>query len=130
MDNPIIVFLYCYKLKICITDSLSFDYADFPCRQITFSYQSHGHSADTFSNTLKSPQKFIPTSFLLKNQYFILNYAEWHLVCFFEKSFRVPKNRLRLIVEPIGRDKTIMPKVYLLTTIPNPLHCMSFHRGG
>ena len=59
MDNPIIVFLYCYKLKIRITDFISFDYAGLPYHQITFSPQSYGLSADTFSNTLKSPQKSI-----------------------------------------------------------------------
>ena len=34
-------------------------------------------SADTFLALLKSPQKFILTSFLSKNQYSILNYAVW-----------------------------------------------------
>ena len=77
MDNPIIVFLYCYKLKNRITDSLSFDYAGLPYHQITFSPQSHGLSADTFSNTHKSPQKSIPKAFLPENQYSILNYAAW-----------------------------------------------------
>ena len=42
MDNPIIVFLYCYKLKIRITDFISFDYAGLPYHQITFSPQSYG----------------------------------------------------------------------------------------
>lgn len=32
-------------------------------------------------------------------------------VCFFEKSFRVPKNRLRLIIRAHWRDKTIGSKV-------------------
>ena len=66
MDNPIIIFLYCYKLKIRITDSLSFDYANFPYLQITFSYQSHGLSADIFPDTLKSPQKSLIKTFFLK----------------------------------------------------------------
>ena len=33
--------------------------------------------ADTFSDPLKSPQKFIPTSFLPENQLPILKYAAW-----------------------------------------------------
>ena len=39
---------------------------------------SYGLFANTFSDTLKSPQKLIPRSFLPENQCSCLNYAEWH----------------------------------------------------
>mgnify|MGYP003423258589 CR=1 FL=1 len=80
MDNPIIVCSCCYKLKIRITDSFSFDYADSPYHLITSSPLFHGLLADTFSSPSKSPQKLITYSsygltFLPEHQCFILNYA-------------------------------------------------------
>ena len=38
---------------------------------------SYGLSTDAFSALLKSPQKFISSSFLPENQYSILNYSAW-----------------------------------------------------
>ena len=111
MDNPIRVFLYCYKLKIRITDSLSFDYAVLPYHQITFLYQSHGHSADTFSNTLKSPQKSLTKSFLPKNQYSILNYAVWRKWRFHSISLATnrspPLNEIRRLCRRLYRGELI-----------------------
>jgi hypothetical protein len=68
MDNPIIVFLYCYKLKIRITDSISFDYADSPYHPITLPAPSYGLPVNTFSAPSKSPQKLISRCFLPENQ--------------------------------------------------------------
>ena len=47
------------KQPISITDSFSFVYTDSPHHLITFSPQSYGLSANTFSYLLKSPQKLI-----------------------------------------------------------------------
>ena len=66
-----------YKTPIRITDSISFDYADLPYHLITSSPQSRGLPSDTFLGLLKSPQKFILTSFLSENQCSILNYTAW-----------------------------------------------------
>ena len=51
-------------------------------------------------------------------------------VCFFEKSFRVPKNRLRLIVRAIGRDKTIVPKVCLMLCYSSDINHIAITFGN
>ena len=54
---------------------------------------SYGLPANTFSYLLKSPQKFIPTSFLPENQSSMLNYVVWHFLHFvhFGAFSKVPK---------------------------------------
>ena len=76
-DSPYFVAINHHKLKIRITDSFSFDYADSPYHLITSSPSSYGLPVGTFSGILKSPQKFIQTSFLPENQCSLLNYAAW-----------------------------------------------------
>ena len=85
-DIPSRYYIMLFFQKIRITDCFLFDYADFPCRLITSLPPFHGLPTDTFSAILKSPQKFIPTSSLPKNQRSFLNYAVGRFC-----RFRVPK---------------------------------------
>ena len=72
-ENLIHNFQFQHKQPIRITDSFSFDYTDSPYHLITSSPSSYGLSANTFSYLLKSPQKFIPISFLSENQCSLLS---------------------------------------------------------
>ena len=78
--NPkyyLFVFSSPVKRPIRITDSFSFDYADSPYHMITFFALLPRTFCKHISPLLKSPQKFIPKSYLFENQHPILNYAAW-----------------------------------------------------
>jgi hypothetical protein len=121
MDNPIIVFLYCHKTQIRITDCVLLYYVDSSYDLLTLSPPSHGLSANILSDILKSPQKFIPTFLLPENQGLIQKslHVGFVVIVVFKPSkptittfptlvVFIP-SRLQLIVRAHWRDKTIVP---------------------
>ena len=131
------VILVVFLEIICITDCISFDYADLPYRLITSSPPSHGRSANTFQTSSKSPQKLIPRFFPPENQYSVLNYSAcrkwrlWRNGGEFSATSAIPPHifvysRLSYFFEKSFRVLKIVPKV----TSPVPLHCKSCRLEG